>query len=278
MSQTGCSRWSRTTMMLPGADGRNALHVVRCGPEEAEVVVLVHAIGLDLTYWDAQIAALSRNHAVVAYDLLGHGQSSKPEAGYQIGDMAEDLAAVVAWASRKPVHLVGVSLGGMIAQTFALEHLEAVRSLTLIDTVATLGAEARDAIAQRSRLTREGGMEAIVQPTIDRWFTPEFVARRPDVVGRVRTTLLANDREVHASIWDAIAKIDLADRLPAISCPVLVLVGERDPTTPIAASRLIADRIRGSRLHLLPGVSHMSPLEGSEQVNQLLCSFVGEQR
>lgn len=215
---------------------------------------------------------------MVTYDLLGHGKSSRPQRGYSLEAMADDLARVVQWASTRPVHLVGLSLGGMIAQAFALAHGNSVASLTLVDTVATLTPEARHIMRQRASLVRGSGMAAIVQPTIDRWFTSAFAARQPAFVDRLRRTLLANDSNIHATIWDEIAVIDLADRLHAIECPVQVLVGEHDATTPIAASRLIASAIRHSHLYVLPGLSHMTPLEGPEEVNRLLLSFINSQK
>lgn len=258
--------------MTPSAEP--ALHQIRTGPRGAPLVVLVHAVGLDLTYWDRQIDALADDFDVVAYDLRGHGASLRPAAPPTFAGAAADLAAVVSAAEAGPAHVIGLSVGGMIAQTLALARPDLVRSLSLLDTVATFADPTRVALRARAETTRAHGMEAILVPTLERWFTPAFAARRPDVLDRVTKTLRAADPEVHAGMWDMIATLDVAPRLPTIAAPTLVMVGEHDPTTPVAASRLIADRIPGARLTVLADASHISTLEVASTVNGHLTTFL----
>lgn len=263
-------------LTLRAGDAAYSLNAIRCGRPHAPLVVLVHAIGLDLTYWGEQIEALGTAYDVVAYDLLGHGNSSGPLTGYSFEAMARDLASVIQQANAGPAHVVGLSVGGMIAQTCCIQTPELIRSLSLIDTVATLAEPVRAAIRQRAELTRHGGMEAIMEQTLERWFTPEFAARRPDVLDRVSKTLLTNSKDIHGSIWDTISTLDVASLLTGIERPTLVVVGECDPTTPVAASRLIAQAIKGARLEIVPAASHISTLEAPKAVNKLLLEFLAE--
>lgn len=249
-------------------------NAVRTGPAGAAPVVLIHAIGLDLSYWGAQIEALRDEFDVLAYDLRGHGSSDAPPEGYALSSLASDLASVVESMGAGSAHLVGLSVGGMIAQTLALARPDLVRSLSLIDTAATLSDQARSAIRQRAALTRQGGMEAILRPTLERWFTPAFVQRRPDVLDRVSKTLLSNNGQIHALMWDAISTLEVAPRLAEVTCPTLVIVGDSDPTTPVAAAATIARMIGGARLVVLDAISHMAPLEAPAQVNTELLSFL----
>lgn len=252
----------------------SSLNLIRTGPSGSPVVVLVHAVGLDLTYWDSQIYALSERFDVIAYDLLGHGASCAPTDGYKLDLLANDLAGVIQTAGPGAAHVVGLSVGGMIAQSLAAGSPELVRSLSLINTAATLSDPARAAMRQSAQTVHEDGMAAVVQPTLERWFTSEFAARRPEVLDRVTKTLLRNSKRVHAAMWESIADLDVAARLSNVRCPTLVLVGERDQSTPVAASQLIADRIPGARMHILANVSHMSPIEAPTEVNARLVEFL----
>ncbi|MBZ0139946.1 MAG: alpha/beta fold hydrolase [Pseudorhodoplanes sp.] len=251
-----------------------ALNAVRVGPKGAPVVVLVHAIGLDLTCWIPQIFALSERFDVVAYDLLGHGRSTVPLTGYDLESLAIDLAAVIRSTGSPSAHIMGLSVGGMIAQTLAIMQPELVRSLIIIDSAATFTEQARAAIRQRGETTRRGGMNAILEQTLERWFTPKFRLRRPEVVDSITKTLLRNSPDVHAAMWDAIAKLDLETCLASISCPTLVLVGENDPTTPVSASQFIAERISGAELRVIADASHMSPIEQPHVINEMVMRYL----
>lgn len=258
----------------PTTVGARTLNRIRTGPAGAPLVVLVHAVALDLTYWDPQIGALAEGHDVVAYDLAGHGASAPPGLPLTFDEAARDLARVISEANAGPACVVGLSLGGMIAQTLALARPDLVQALCLMDTVSTFADAARAAVRGRAEQVRAGGMEAIVGPTLERWFTPDFAARRPDVLDRVRKTLRAADPQVHAAMWDMISTLDMAPRLAEIDKPTLVMVGALDPTTPVAASEAIAGGIAGARLEIIPSASHMAPLERPEEVNRHLLSFL----
>ena len=117
-------------------------------------------------------------------------------------------------------------------------------------------------------------MEAVISPTLDRWFTGAFRARRPDVIERVVSTLRADDPSVHAAMWDMIADLEFCARLGEVACPTLVLVGALDPSTPPAAAQLLAEAIGGAEVRVLAQTSHLTPLEVPDAVNQHLRFFL----
>lgn len=256
------------------AETAPVLHQVRAGRRGAPLVVLIHAVALDLTYWDRQFGVIAERFDVIAYDLAGHGSSRAPGESFGFNDTAADLARVIERAEAGPACVVGLSVGGMIAQTLALARPDLVRALCLMDTVSTFAEAGRAAVRGRAAQVRAGGMEAIVAPTLERWFTPGFAARRPDVLDRVAKTLRAADPDVHAAMWDMISTLDVAPRLGEIAKPTLVMVGEKDPTTPVAASEVIARGIPGARLEIIPDASHMAPLEAPDEVNRHLLAFL----
>ena len=249
-----------------------SVNLVRTGPRGGRPVVLVHPVGLDLTYWAAQIEALCDAHDVVAYDLPGHGRTPGHSADWTLDRASDLLAGIVASLDAGPAQVVGLSVGGMIAQALALKAPALVASLTLVDTAAAFSDEARTGMRARAATARRDGMAGVLRSTLERWFTAETVARRPDLVDRVPKTLLADDPEIH--LWDMISDLDLVERLDRVSCPTLILVGEHDPSSPPVAARVLRDGIPDARLHVIPGASHMAPLERPGAVNTHLLPFL----
>ena len=251
----------------------STINSVRTGPRGGPPVVLVHPVGLDLTYWGAQIESLRGDHDVIAYDLPGHGRSASRPEDWTLDQAAAMLGDVVSSTGTAPANVVGLSVGGMIAQAFALVRPDLVRSLTLIDTAAAFPGPARAGMRERAATVRTGGMPAVIGSTLDRWFTPETRTRRPDLIDRVTKTLLADDATIHAAMWEMIAELDLVDALHRVTCPTLILVGEHDPSTPPATAASLAQHIAGSRMHLIRKASHMSPLEQPDVINGHLARF-----
>lgn len=253
------------------------INLVRTGPRGGVPVVLVHAVGVDLTYWDRQIDALRGTHDVVAFDLPGHGRSPGTPADWTLDNAAECLGHVIRGLGAGPAHLVGLSVGGMISQALALAQPGLVRSLTLIDTAAAFAEPGRIAMRDRAGAARRGGMAAVLQTTIKRWFTADTELHRPDLVDRVSKTLLADDPLVHAAMWDMIAELDLVSHLHRIACPTLILVGEFDPSSPPAAARVLQENIGGAEMHIIAEASHMAPLEKPDVINAHLIRFLAAQ-
>ena len=260
------------------ASGHPGYNWVRTGPRHTGSVVLIHAVGFDLTYWDRQIEVLRDTYDAIALDLPGHGRSSGGRANSRFEEQVAAVEHVVGLAGAGAVHVVGLSFGGMIAQAFALAHPDRVRSLALLGTASKFPEAARAAMRARAASVREGGMRAVLQPSLERWFMPATRADRPDLIDRVSKTVLADDPEVHAASWDMIAGFDVHDRLPEIRCPTLVVVGEHDPSTPPAAAAALAEGIKGAELVVLPKVSHIVTVEAPQATNAALMGFLTTRR
>lgn len=263
-------------MSAQHADAAHPINLVRTGPRGSPPVVLVHPVGLDLSYWGGQIEVLRDDYDVVAFDLPGHGSSPGAPADWTLDKAADVLAQVVRSTGNGSAHLVGLSVGGMISQALTLAQPDLVRSLTLIDTAATFPEEGRAGMRARAGMAREGGMQAVLPSTLQRWFTARTVERRPDLIDRVSKTLLADDPLVHAAMWDMISALDLVSQLHRISCPTLILVGEHDPSSPLAAARVLQENIAGAEMHIISGTSHMAPLEKPDDVNGYLETFLNK--
>ena len=256
--------------MVIDVPGIGRINVARTGPEGGLPVVFLHAVGLDLTWWGAQFDAFGHERQVAAFDLPGHGLSDDLGRAPTFDDMTRALETVIDALGGRPAHVVGLSVGGMIAQTFALRRPDLVRSLCLIATWCTFPEEVRTTLRERARVARDEGMGRIAELSNQRWFTAEFRARRPDILTRTTRSLLQQPCEFHAGMWEMIASLDLAARLPAISCPTLVITGERDINAPVLAAERIVGAIAGSRLVTIPGLGHFPPLEAADEFNSIL--------
>jgi 3-oxoadipate enol-lactonase len=261
-------------MILVAQGSPMHLNAIRTGPRGGAPVVLLHAAGLDLTYWDTQIAALGAEHDVVAFDLPGHGRSEGGPQDWTLDAVSRAVADAVTALGAGPVHLVGLSVGGIVAQGITLARPAAVRSLTLIDTAAAFPDAARAAMRAQAAEIRTQGMAAMLGPLTGHWFRPETLDRRPDLLDRVLKTLLTDDPLVQAAVRETIAGADLLGELRHISCPVMILVGEFDPTSPVAAARAMQAEISHSELHVIPDTAHMSPLEKPETISRHLLAFI----
>ena len=250
------------------------INMVRTGPTGRTPIVLVHALGLDLTWWGHQIEAFGRDQDIIAIDLPGHGLSGGLDDKPTFDQMARSVAGVLEQVGAGAVHLVGLSLGGMIAQTLTITRPERVRSLGLVATSCTFPEAARQAVRERARVARGGGMAAIAPLSAERWFPQTFRTQRPDVIDRAIKLMMQQDVEFHASLWDMVATLDLEQQLSAVRCPTMVVAGGEDPSAPAAAGQRIVDRIAGSTLHVVEGCGHFPPLEAPEAFNGLLRHFI----
>ena len=235
-------------------------------------VLLLHPVGLDLTWWEAQVEALRPEFQVVRMDFRGHGKSDIAPPPYTLANFAHDAHALLDSLRIGPAHVIGLSLGGMVAQHLALEHPQDVRSVVLSNTLCTLPPEARQAMRARGEAAEQSGMAAVVQPTIERWFTRGFLDSA--LVARCRQHLLAHHVGAWASTWRAIGELDTLPRLGEIHVPTLVTTGDADVSTPVASAQVIASAIPGAVLKVMAGAPHMAPYEKPEVFNPLVVDFL----
>jgi 3-oxoadipate enol-lactonase len=238
-----------------------SLHVLAQGAPSGVPLVLSHALGVDLSMWDALAPHLALQHPVLRYDHRGHGGSAVPEGPYTMDTLVDDAARVAREWGQGPVVFVGLSMGGMVAQGLAIRHPELVRGVVLANTTARQAQGAAAVWAERIAAVRERGMAAVVEGTLERWFTAPFRAARPDVVERVRRKLLQCDAAGYAASCAAVAQVAWQDELHRVRCPVLVIAGAHDVGTTPEMGRRIAQRIAGARFVQLDGAAHLSVVE-----------------
>lgn len=237
------------------------LHYVIDGPDAAPVVVLSNSIGTNVDLWAPIVPRLAEKFRVVRYDSRGHGGSTTPAGDYTMSQLAGDIAAILDDLAVERAHVVGLSVGGQTALTFALEHPERLDRLVVSNTGAKIGTE--QSWADRAAKVRGEGLEAIVDAVTAGWLTPSHAAENPEQLATLKEWFLGNDPEGYAATCIALGHTDLNDRLGEISAPTLVIGTTGDVPTPPALTFAIADGIPGATRVEIPG-AHLSVQEAPE--------------
>ena len=238
-------------------------------------LVLSHSLACSVRMWDPQIALLRDQYQILAYDTRGHGASEATKGAYTLELLADDLSSLLKKLNIEEAHYCGLSMGGMIGQTFALKYPRVFRTLTLADTTSRYPAEAAALWAERIKLAESQGMEPLAQPTLERWFTAPFREKNPAAVDAIRKLIVATPVAGYAGCSHAIPKINLTARLKEIKCPILVIVGADDPGTPVSMAKEIHENAPGSKLVVLPQAAHLANLEQPEAFTKALRGFLG---
>jgi 3-oxoadipate enol-lactonase len=238
-------------------------------------VTMSHSLACDLSMWDEQAALLAGKFKVLRFDTRGHGQSSAPPAPYTLAQMAEDVHGLLAALGIRRTHWVGLSMGGMIGQSYALQYPGVFQSMVLADTTSRRPDNAAAMWGERIRIAEKEGMAGLVEGTLARWFTEPYRVARPEVMARFAENIRNTPVAGYAGCCAAIAQLDLLERLHEIECPTLVMVGEEDHGTPPEMARQIHDNLPGSELLVIPQAAHISNVEQAERFNRALLDFLG---
>ena len=247
------------------------------GKTGSPVVMLSHSLACSLVMWDPQMEALESYFQVLRYDTRGHGTSDAPEGTYTLDLLGKDALALLDALEIEIVHFVGLSMGGMIGQCLALHHKDRLQSLTLCDTAAVIPDEAQPIWDERIAAARNSGMQALVQGTLERWFTPPYLDLNPPQVELIRSQVLSTPVAGFIGCCEAIRRLDYLKYLSELTLPTLIIVGEEDPGTPVAASEAMHAKIGESKLVVLPSAAHLSNIEQAEGFNKALIDFLKAQ-
>lgn len=246
------------------------------GQEGAPVVMLSHSLACSLVMWQPQMAVLESAFQVLRFDTRGHGESDAPEGAYSLELLTADAVGLLDALNIKTVHFVGLSMGGMIGQCLALDYADRLKSLALCDTAASMPEETQPIWQQRIDAAGQTGMAGQVDGTLERWFRPEYLQLNPPEVEMIRRQILATPVAGYVGCCEAIRRLKYLDRLSEIKLSTLIMVGEEDPGTPVAASEAMHARISGSELVVLPSARHLSNIEQAAAFNTALMAFLNQ--
>jgi 3-oxoadipate enol-lactonase len=247
------------------------LHFVEQG--QGPLLVLSHALGLDLTMWDAVAARLEKRFTVLRYDHRGHGKSSMTGSAFTIEDLADDAAALIRSRTEHRAIFVGLSMGGMTAQALAVRAPEILSAIVIANSSDFY--PDRSTWATRVARVRADGVEVIANGAVDRWLTPAYAATAAGAAkaASLRSTLVHTDAGVYAAACEAVAAIDFRESNRRIAVPTLVVAGAQDLATPPSMSEAIANAIPGAKLATVDA-AHVSAAEKPAELAALIEDFV----
>lgn len=241
------------------------------GAVDSPPLLLSGSLGTTLAFWDAQVEAFSP-FRLIRYDSRGHGRSPVPNGPYSIDALGRDVLGLLDELELEHVSFCGLSIGGMVGMWLAAEAPERIDRLVLCCTAPALPPP--QPWLDRATLVRSEGVKAVADAVLARWFTPEAPA---GLVGHFREMLVTTPREGYAACCEAIAALDLHDRLPVITAPTLVVTGANDPVAPPSAGEALAAAIPGARHVTIPRAAHIANAEQPDAFARALLAHLTEE-
>lgn len=238
-------------------------------------VTFVTGIANDLSMWDGQVAALERDFNVLRYDLRGHGGTPASGGAYTIELLVSDLAALLDQLNIRRTSVIGLGLGGAIAQAFALAHPDRVDKLMpcccrarMVPDFAAMWHKLREAVSTN-------GLESIVEPTVQRWFSEDFKSRHPEVLEKIRKMIRSTTQEGYMGATAAFLGLDVEAELGSIKAPTLYVSGAEDKLGgPPALMEGLAAKVKGARHVSVPNAAHIANIQNPEGFNRVLMDFL----
>ncbi|MBR3369238.1 MAG: 3-oxoadipate enol-lactonase [Rhodobacteraceae bacterium] len=249
------------------------LHVRDEGPRDGVPVLFANSLGTDLRVWDAVLPLLPDGLRMIRYDKRGHGLSDAPPAPYTMEDLVADAGAVLDQLGATKAVVIGLSIGGMIAQGLAHARPDLVRAIVLMDTAARIGPA--QMWQDRIRAVQDTGIAPLADGVMARWFAPAFHRDKPAELAVWRNMLCRTTPAGYAGCCAAIAGADLTDSTRALALPAIVMAGSEDGATPpdlVQATAALMD----APFHLIDGAGHLPCVESPAQVAALITAFLKE--
>ncbi|TPE49216.1 3-oxoadipate enol-lactonase [Amaricoccus solimangrovi] len=250
------------------------VHYTDEGAADGPAVVFANSLGTDLRVWDAVVPLLPRGLRVIRYDKRGHGLTDAPNGDYYMGDLVADAAGLIGHLGLRDVLFVGLSIGGVIAQGLAAERPDLVRGIVLSNTAPKIGTDTM--WKERIATIRAGGIAALADPVLERWFSKKFRAERATEFAGWRHMLTRTPAGGYIGCCAALAETDLRDSTAGLRLPALVIAGSEDGSTPPDLVREMAESIEGARFELIRGAGHIPCVEAPETVARLIGDFAKE--
>lgn len=242
------------------------------GPADAPVLMLSNSLLTDYGMWDFQVPALTQKYRLLRYDTRGHGGTQATPGPYLMQTLVADVVGLLDALGLQRVHFLGLSLGGMIAQLLASAHGDRLLSVSLCDTACRMPPES--VWDERIALAKAKGTSAFVQPMTQRWLTQGYRERHPEVIEKLGAMISGTSVDGVVGCAHAIRNMDHLPILSGIKVPTLIVVGEHDQGTPVAAAETLHREIKQSRLVVIEQAAHLPNVEQTAVFNQTVEAFL----
>jgi 3-oxoadipate enol-lactonase len=243
------------------------------GAEGAPWLVLSNSLATNLAMWDEQARELSRSFRVLRYDQRGHGQTDAPAGRYAFDQLIADAVALMDALSIERAHFGGLSMGGATALGLAQQHADRLDRVIVCDTPCQSTPTSTQQWEDRIAVAQKDGIEALVEPTVTRWFPPEILEANPPYLDKIRGMIRSTPVNGFIGCAAALADHNYAAAVATVTRPVLFMVGEKDGITPPAMRKLNA-ALPGSRYVELPGAGHISNLDQPQAFTRAMADFL----
>ena len=250
------------------------LHYRLHGPAGAPALALVNSLGTDDRIWDPVVDLLADDYRIISYDKRGHGLSDAPPGDYSLDDHIDDLSGLLDHIGVDRFALAGVSIGGVIAQGFAVRYGARLAALVLCDTAPKFADPAF--WTARIDAIRSNGLASITDGIMERWFSPRFRSEHPDELAGWRNMFERSDLDGYIASCATLRDTDLTAAIGTISAPTLVVVGEEDGSSPVELVRATAAAIPGARFEIIPSAGHIPSIEQPAALAALIIPFLKE--
>jgi 3-oxoadipate enol-lactonase len=254
------------------ANGLNFNYTID-GPEGAPCLVFSNSLATTVAMWDEQAAALQGKYSVLRYDQRGHGGTDAPAGRYAFDTLIADAVALMDALGIKRAHFGGLSMGGATALGLAEQHPDRVDSIIVCDSGCMSTPQSSQQWEERIVVAQREGMEALVEPTMARWFPPETLKADPPHLAKVRAMIRATPVNGFIGCAAALADHNYNAKVATVTCPTLFMVGEKDGTAP-AAMKDMQSRLPGSRYVELAGAGHISNMDRSAEFTKAIAEFL----
>jgi 3-oxoadipate enol-lactonase len=255
------------------SDNCEISYTVHAAPGKPRVA-LIHSLALDRSVWDGVTRELAGKTEILTYDCRGHGRSGRKAGPYTCELFARDLAELLDHLKWPAVAVAGCSMGGCIAQAFAAKYAQRTLGACFIDTTAWYGADAPKQWRERAATGRNQGLGALIDFQVTRWFSDGFRASRPDAVDPLKRIFLANDIDCYQATCEMLGDADLRPLLPSIKSPAAIVVGDEDYATTVDMAKALNRAIPQSRLTVLTGARHITPVERPNDIAKQISSVL----
>jgi len=243
------------------------------GPEGAPWLIFSNSLATSLSMWDEQAAALKDRFRVLRYDQRGHGETEAPAGRYAFDTLLDDALALMDALGIAKATFAGLSMGGATALGLAERRPDRFEHIIVADSPCQSTPQSSQQWEERIAVAQQQGIEALVEPTVARWFPPETVAKNPPYLDKIRAMIRSTPVNGFIGCAAALAAHDYASAVATVKCPSLFIVGEKDGATPVAMAKL-HDKLAGSRFVTLPGAGHISNMDRAAEFNRALRDFL----
>lgn len=247
------------------------------GPKGAPWLTFSNSLNTNLSLWDGEVARLADRYRILRYNTRGHDGSEAPPGPWDLHDLASDIVALWDNLGVHRSHFVGLSIGGMTGQALALGWPERIGAFVLADTRADFVGEFAAFVKHLIARVEAEGLGPLIEEMPSRWFTPEVMASRPDLVAHARRLIASNTVAGYVSCAGAMTRLNFIDRLAEINLPTLLICGAQDIGTPPSGMREMTRHIRGARYVEIDPAGHLSNVENPEVFNAVLAEFLDAQ-